>query len=156
MGTSSHIPESTRGYFIACQQFRKLLLLSVVLSCTACDALIDCLDADGPVFDRETLAPAVLNQEYQERVRASIKNEPQDDWFNYEFRLTGKLPEGISTFQSGRTFIIEGTSIEVGEFPVELFVNVSGRGNRVVYSHGTSGLCYTSRSRQFVLDVNPL
>jgi len=135
------------------QRILIIILLSVL---TACDALIDCLDADGPVFDKRTLTVAVLNQEYQESIRARINNEPLDDWFTYRFQLRGQLPKGLSTFQNGRTFLFEGTATELGDFTFELFVDVSSRGDRVTYSTGTSGLCYTSRSQRYELTVDPL
>jgi len=135
---------------------RRILLALSLSVLTACDALIDCLDADGPVFNKRTLTVAVLNQEYQESVRARINNEPLDDWFDYKFQLSGRLPSGLSTFQSGRTFFFEGTATESGDFTLELFVDVSGRGGGVTYSNGSNGLCYTSRSQRYELVVDPL
>jgi len=125
---------------------------------TACDALIDnaldCVDSDGPEFDRRILASPVLNQVYNETLTVRINNEPLDDRFQYDFEILGEPPEGITITQEpgrGRRLFFEGTAVEEGTFELRIFVSVDSSGFET-----TSGLCFTNRSRNFELVVLPV
>jgi len=134
----------------------RLLLVTAVLWLSGCDYIVDCLDGDGPVFNRGSLPSPVLNQVYEETIRVSIENEPRDDWFRYAFEYSGRLPQGISTIANGRDFILTGTPTEMGTFSIEVLVQVRGRDNNPTFSTGTSGLCYTSRAKKYTFSVAPL
>ncbi len=135
-----------------------LIVAAVTLS--GCDLLLDnaldCLDSDGPDFDTRELAMPVLNQVYNEVLTARIENEPRDDRFDYRFELIGELPEGITWRQEeffGRRAFFEGTPVELGTSEFTMLVAVE---ERDLFSQENSGLCFTSRSRRFILDVQPL
>lgn len=130
------------------------------LSVTGCDALLDnaldCLDSDGPEFDKRTIETPVLNQVYQDVVSVRIENEPRDDRFSYDIRVQGSLPAGLIAEQvpsTGRQLFISGTPTELGMFSFTLFVAVE---NGVQGFSDTSGLCYTTRSRIFEVTVAPM
>ena len=136
------------------------LLLAAATLLAGCDALIDnaldCVDSDGPEFDRRILASPVLNQVYNETLTVRISNEPQDDRFLYDFEIVGEPPEGITITQEpgrGRRLFFEGAAIEEGTFELDIFVAVSVSSSSF---EGTSGLCFTSRSRNFELVVSPV
>ena len=136
------------------------VLLFVSFTLSGCDVLfdsaIDCLDSDGPDFDRRTLADPVLNQVYSEILIARIENEPRDDTFDYRFELLGQLPAGITWRQEsplGRRIIFEGTPTEIVTAEFTMLVAVD-EGQLITTTN--SGLCFTSRSRRFTLDVQPL
>ena len=124
-------------------------LIAVVLS--GCDGVIDCLDNDGPVFDKAAIRPAVLNEEYTEIIRASVNNEPQDQRFTYLFQLTGQLPAGITTRVAGQQFLFTGTPTESGSYPLSLFVEVDDGLNAQ-----DSGLCYVNETENYVLVVSEI
>ncbi|MDX1694722.1 MAG: hypothetical protein R3208_13230 [Ketobacteraceae bacterium] len=89
----------------------------------------DCLDGDGPEFTTDNLPNAVLNQEYEARVRVQVDNEPFDDRLSYEFDYEqGELPQGLRFTQFGdeRYLYIEGTPTESGSFRFDVTVRVSG------------------------------
>lgn len=139
---------------------RMTLLLPLLLTLSGCDVLFDsaadCIDSDGPTFNKRTLAQPVLNQVYSETVTASIQNEPRDDRFSYDFDVAGALPTGITWRQlagSSRQVIFEGTPTELGEFQITLLVAVE---EPFLGDSANSGLCYTTRSRKFDLVVQPL
>ncbi len=131
-----------------------LALLLLLVGCdTLFDTAVDCIDDDGPSFVQRQLAMPVLNQTYSEILTVRIDNEPFDDRFFYDFALEGALPEGIMASQrinGGRDLVFEGTATELGTFPFTVFVAVGGGGV------DTSGLCFTSRSRNFELTVAPI
>lgn len=128
---------------------RSYVLIGIATMLVGCDAVVDCLDNDGPVFRTTSLAPATLNQVYQETIRAAVDNEPFDDRFEYDFNIVnGVLPAGLSTTQAGRSFIFTGTPTELGTFNIEINVFVDDGQDAV-----DSGLCFRNRSREFSLVV---
>ena len=142
------------------KSLKAIILLVVSLGLSGCDVLfdsaIDCLDSDGPDFDRRTLTNPILNQVYSELLTARIENEPRDDTFDYRFELIGQLPAGITWRQQaplGRRIIFEGTPTEIVTAEFTMLVAVD-EGPLVTTTN--SGLCFTSRSRRFTLDVQPL
>ncbi|OED41127.1 hypothetical protein AB833_10225 [Chromatiales bacterium (ex Bugula neritina AB1)] len=116
-----------------------------------CDSLVDCLDGDGPIFNKGTLNEGVLNEVYSDTVIASVDNEPRDDRFAYRFTLTGALPAGIQVRQTGRRLLFTGTATDSGDFPLTLFVTVDDG-----LSAFDSGLCYRSRTEDFVLRIREI
>ena len=96
------------------------------------------------------LANPVLNQLYDELILVSIRNEPFDDSFDYQFTLTGELPEGIETESDGRTFRLLGTPIELGEYRFSVRVDVIGTDNLF---NNTNGLCLTTDTRNYIWNI---
>lgn len=120
-------------------QFAAIILLSLALS--GCDSITDCLDNDGPELSPSTLPNPTLNQEYNQVVHVGIRNEPNDDRFNYEFTLSGRIPEGLQSTSAGRDMSIFGTPIELGNFDFSVTVEVV---ERSISSTQTQGLCSTT------------
>jgi len=131
--------------------FTRIGLLLLALSLYGCDAVLDCLDDDGPVFNKGTLEQAVLNQEYADEIVASVRNEPFDARFDYRFVFTGSLPQGVMAFQSGRRFVFEGTPTESGLFRFTLYVEVDDG-----LDPYRSNLCFRSRSTDYRLTVREI
>jgi len=127
---------------------KKYPMLTAVLlssfSLSGCDALfdhaIDCIDNDGPVLNPSVLPNPILNQVYDERVLASIKNEPNDNRFKYEFSLLGTLPEGMQSETGGREIRLFGTPTELGDFNFTIDVEIL---DDSTIGNDTSGLCFT-------------
>ena len=140
---------------------RMLYLVGILTGLlTGCDILfahaLDCLDSDGPEFNKSILAAPVLNQVYQETIVVSINNEPRDDRFNYSFTFRGELPAGLTGMQegsNGRRYFLDGTPTETGTFKFDLFVSVEEPSE---FENNNSGLCYTNRTGNFELTVLPI
>lgn len=115
------------------------LLLSLTLS--GCDTFTDCLDNDGPELSPGTLPNPILNQEYNQVIHVGIRNEPNDDRFNFEFTLSGRIPDGLQTTFAGRDMNIFGTPIELGDFDFSVTVEVVEPSSS---SMQTAGLCSTT------------
>lgn len=115
------------------------ILLSLALS--GCDLITDCLDNDGPELSPATLPNPILNQEYSQVVHVGIRNEPNDDRFDYEFTLSGRIPEGLQTTFAGRDLNIFGTPTELGNFDFSVTVEVV---ESSFSSTQTAGLCSIS------------
>ena len=115
------------------------------------DLAIDCIDRDGPEFNKTLVVAPVLNQVYSESITVSIDNEPLDDRFDYDFAITGELPTGIEVSEIGRQLIFSGTATELGQFPIDISVEVSHRNGNL-----DSGLCFTTASQTYDLSVLPM
>lgn len=124
-----------------------IILVPLLASCHE-NGPYECLDWDGPVFQTDELPNAVLNQEYEAKIQVEVNNEPQDDFFIYDFEVEDDLPEGLEFYQTGdsRVLTIEGTPTETGVFIFEILVRVSG--NR--------DICYHTAREQYVLTVDEI
>jgi len=121
-----------------------MLIAPIALLISSCDffvdAAIDCIDNDEPRLSPNLLPNPILNQTYSEVVQVSIQNEPRDDLFDYQFTLTGALPEGMQTEIAPREIRVFGTPIELGDFNFSVRVDVLDNPGRF---GDTSGLCST-------------
>ncbi|MFK7892191.1 MAG: hypothetical protein AB8B63_15345 [Granulosicoccus sp.] len=121
---------------------------------SACDFLLDkaldCLDNDRPDLRPNALRNPVLNQTYDELVQVSIRNEPRDDTYNYQFFFIGASHDGMQYRSSGREFRLSGTPIELGEFRFSIQVKVSGIPDSF---NDTSGLCSTEDTNNYIWAV---
>jgi len=133
-----------------------LMLAMLQSSCDVfLDAAIDCLDGDRPQFNRSVLPNPILNQAYRELIQASIRNEPYDDRFIYDFTVSGRLPAGLVTEIVNRDVLVIGTPTELGTFTLGLFVEVR-LSSSSAYNHADNGLCSTRYSRNFELVVSAM
>lgn len=151
---------SLPGSMMRCRATRRLntMVMTKIFSAliclgllTGCDAVLDCLDNDGPVFNKVELRPAVLNQVYSDSIIASVRNEPQDQRFDYQFSLSGQLPAGIVADPVAQNLVFRGTPTVAGEFPFKLYVEVDDG-----LDAQQSGLCFVSRTSDFVLRVSEI
>lgn len=126
-----------------------VMLFGALLACMlpGChEHVADCLDGDGPEFSTDNLPNAVLNQQYEARIRVQIENEPFDDLFFYDFDYEqSELPEGLRFMQydAERYLYIEGTPTESGRFVLEVAVRVGG----------SPDLCYYRNRETYTLLV---
>ena len=126
------------------------MIAVMVMFLSAChDHVSDCLDGDGPEFSTDNLPNAVLNQEYEARIRVQVRNEPFDDSFFYDFDYgQWELPRGLRFVQydSERYLYIVGTPTEAGVFRFDVSVRVGA----------SVDLCYYRTSESFSLLVTEL
>ncbi len=129
---------------------KTLTFVGIGLTLIGCDAVLDCVDNDGPVFSTDpTLPAAILNQQYLQTIQASVRNEPRDDRFDYDFTIiNGALPPGITTESSSGLYTLRGTATELGTYNFEINVFIDDG-----LDPTSSGLCFRNRSREFELVV---
>lgn len=144
---------------------RILVILICALSLMSCDVILDeafdCIDNDRPYFTQNAIPDAILNQEYSASIKGAIKREPNDDRYNYAFRLEGQLPAGIATdHQLGsRTINITGTPTELGSYPFVLKVIVTEPESYYDFDQSEESyddgddLCRNTHEQRYVLEV---
>lgn len=140
----------------------KYFIVIALLFISGCDivvdALFDCIDGDGPEFDPHSLPTAVLNEEYYAKITASIRNEPGDSLYDYDFDWEGDLPAGLTlrTPADDRVAIIEGTPTEYGDFHFTLKVKVRLQDyawSRINEQDYDGNLCYDREVEDYTLHV---
>lgn len=104
---------------------RSVIKFSVLFLLIA--SLFSCCVIEELEFDKTTLPDAVLNQEYNVTITASVKNNPDDDSFDYDFILIGSLPDGLFFTKdlNNRRVIISGTPTSQGTYILTLKGKVS-------------------------------
>ena len=139
-----------------------IIVMLLVSSLTGCDVfesiLGDCIDFDGPEFNKSSIPSAVLNETYDVTITASINNEPNDSLYGYTISLIGSLPAGVTIYKDSneRTIQIIGTPTEIGLFNFKLKVEVTEPYNDYYSYDEEYGLCYTEHEENYVLVVNAI
>ncbi len=145
-------------YFMKC-----ILIISITVFLPACDVVedkvIDCVNFDKPEFNTDSLHDAVLNQAYSASIVVEIKNNPDDEYYDYEFYLkAGNLPDGLKLVQEGYEPIafIEGTPITPGyyEFIIEIHAIDPYYYRKEYYYWNESDLCEEYNERVYSITVN--
>jgi len=135
------------------------LTIACVFFLSACDPLtdllFDCIDNDGPVLSPRQIIDPVLNQSYTSIITASINNEPYDDRFRYDIRVSRGLPAGLTAEVFNREVRIGGAATELGTYSVTVDVSVEDKfGSNNSNDQGTaSGLCRYNNSRTYNFTV---
>lgn len=126
-----------------------ILIFLVGFITSSCEDIVNNLIECG-VKDVElkakVLKKATLNQNYFEVIKAGVKNDNDDDSYQYSFSYDGALPDGITASSSGRSFELRGIATEVGTFTFQVNVDVA-------FGSDTA-TCYESASNSYTLVVN--
>ena len=105
-------------------------LLSVVflLMFSGCEDIInsavECSIKDVKL-ENKTLRIGTVGRNYYETISANVKNDPNDDYYLYDFFITGKLQKGLQFYTEGHELVINGVPEEVGTIGFELTVEVT-------------------------------
>ncbi len=143
--------------------FRLPIALLSTLLLSACspltDLLFDCIDDDGPELSPRVIPNPVLNQSYDVRITASIKNEPYDDSFRYDIQVSQTLPPGLTVDVFERQIRITGAATELGSYTFDVGVTIDdpyhthGDDYYDGYNGTSSGLCRHHTQRMYHLNV---
>ncbi len=129
-----------------------LLLLLSVLAFSSCDDVLDCVINVRPELHEKSLAVGFVSEYYSEIITAEIKNEPNDDDYDYYFDVTGRLPEGIIvSYNRYREVVLKGIPIESGRFTIEVFLEA--RPEDDYYGRINGPMCSDHTSRTYVLTI---
>lgn len=62
--------------------------------------------------------------DYDQGVKAEIRNDPNDNSYQYFFNITGTVPPGLDTYVDGRTIHFAGKATTVGHYEFKVSVRV--------------------------------
>ena len=90
----------------------------------SCEDIIDCIINKIPVLNYKALKVGTVNEFYSDYISAEIKNEPNDNSYDYYFGVSDNLPVGLEWYVENRKVVFEGIPLETGrfEFKIELYV----------------------------------
>jgi len=133
-------------------------LLFFVFLFFGCQDILECIVNKRPELSDRSLAAAYVNQLYNEKITADIKNEPMDNSYNYYFQIVGELPEGIEYTINYREIILEGKPLVSGSYKFTVKLSAEQKNN---YSedcesnfNDCDGLCEESTSRAYNITVH--
>ncbi len=132
------------------QLFRYGFLAFFALVFSSCDEVYECVFNINPEIHQRQLLVGVVGERYEDRITAEVRNDVNDNAYDYFFDIIGELPPGIFVDFNRRSVEIFGIPEEAGNyrFQVELFVE------RFDYDgFDGSPTCSESTIREFTLQV---
>ncbi|TWO32811.1 hypothetical protein E1J38_008065 [Seonamhaeicola sediminis] len=141
------------------RQYLYYLLSMFFIFFASCDDVLDCIINVRPELQNKSLEFARVDQFYLETISAEVKNEPNDNGYNYYFTVTGNIPKGIEVYYDYRKVIFEGTPIEKGRFTIRVSLYVESldecyyddfEGRTICHDP----LCTNNTSRAYTLSIH--
>lgn len=124
-----------------------ILFILVVSGCEdIINSAIECSIKDIKL-ESKTLRIGAVGRNYYETISANVKNDPNDEYYSYEFFITGKLQNGLQFYTEGNKLVINGVPEVVGTISFQLKVEVTLDDEEL-------GLCRETSKRTYELTVN--
>lgn len=123
----------TRRYFFC---FSVVSLIALSIAFTSCNELADCVASASPELQTKTFPVATVGTSYDQGVTAEIRNDANDNDYQYFFDITGQIPPGLSRYVNNRTLHFAGTPTQAGQFTFTVKVHV----DPPAYYDGDGGL----------------
>ncbi|MUU76895.1 hypothetical protein [Winogradskyella endarachnes] len=121
----------------------------------SCDTIVDCIINKRPEIPNKSFTVGNIGYYYQDDITAEIKNEPNDNYYDYYFDVYGNLPDGLDLYTDYRTLSIEGVPETSGSFTftIQLYVDPPE-----YYDEDSQewedNLCSHSTSKEFTILIN--
>ena len=105
-----------------------LFSIVLLLTLSGCEDLInsavECSIKDVKL-ESKTLRVGAIGRNYYETISANVKNDPNDDYYSYDFFIRGELQKGLQYYTEGNELVINGVPEEAGTIGFELTVEVT-------------------------------
>ena len=85
---------------------------------------MDCIINVRPELHDVNLKDGRIDYYYFDKITAEIKNEPNDNSYDYYFDVYGDIPAGLDIIYDYREVIFEGIPTESGRFTFRVHLNV--------------------------------
>ncbi len=134
------------------KRYLPIILLIPFFSLSGCDDVLDCIINVRPELHAKTLAIGFVDEYYSETITAEIKNEVNDNDYDYYFDVTGKLPRGVEVFYNRRREVVfKGVPTESGRFTIDVYLEVTPHYNEFGRDNGP--LCSDNTSKSYTLAI---
>ncbi|MFD1315716.1 hypothetical protein [Namhaeicola litoreus] len=123
------------------------LIIGFLLPFLSCEAIIDDAINCGPkdaVLEKKQLRVGKVNVNYVDSIKASVKNEPGDDDYPYNFFIEGNLPKGLYGEVYRNKLDILGIPTEAGSFRINITVSVT---------FGEDPTCSKSTTESYIISI---
>lgn len=140
------------------RKFTTIIILTSFFLLTTCDDLLDCIINVSPELHDKTLLVGNVDEYYSDNITAEIKNEVNDNGYDYYFDVSGNLPEGIEVFyDTYRKVVLKGIPRESGRFRFTVYLDVVALEGYYYDDFGNEvhddPLCTDSVSKTYVLAI---
>lgn len=140
------------------KNYVSIILLIFFFSFTGCEDVVDCIINVRPELHDKVLAIGFVDEYYFENITAEIKNEAQDNSYDYYFNVSGRLPEGIEVYyDTYREVTFEGVPKESGRFRITVSLEVVALDGYYYDEFGNTrfndNLCEDFTSKTYVLAI---
>lgn len=136
-------------------KFLRIIPLILCFLFFGCEDILECIINKRPEIPNKNFVVGYVNHFYTDDFKSEIKNEPQDNDYDYYYEFYGDLPEGLEFYTDYRTVIIEGTPLEQGTFEFTIYLNVDPP---EYYDEDSDqyedSLCTDSTSKEFSITIN--
>ncbi|WP_406683619.1 hypothetical protein N1F78_13135 [Seonamhaeicola sp. MEBiC1930] len=139
------------------KQFFPIVLTFSFFLFTGCEDVLECIINIRPELENKSLVHGHVDEFYFESISAEIKNEPNDNVYDYYFSVSGNIPEGIELFYDYREVVFEGIPKETGRFTLRVSLTAEAI---VEYYYDEFGneyyhdpLCSNNTSRVYTLVI---
>ena len=134
-----------------------IILLFSFFSFNSCENVVDCIINVRPVLSDKKLAIGGVNQYYSEIISAQIKNEPQDDAYDYYFDVRGEIPDGLEVIIDYRDVYIEGMPTKAGRYTFTVYLDVDALNEYYYDENGNErfddSLCTDNTSKTYTIAI---
>lgn len=140
------------------KQYIPIILLFSFFTLSNCEDVVDCIINVRPELQDKVLAIGFVDEFYFDSIAAEVKNDAQDNNYDYYFNVSGRLPEGIEVFyDTYREVTFEGVPKESGRFRITVSVEVVALDAYYYDDFGNEifddNLCEDYTSKTYVLAV---
>lgn len=139
------------------KQYLSFVLLFSFLLFTSCEDILECIINVRPELSQRELNNAFVDEYYFDTITAEVKNEPNDNGYDYYFSVSGNVPRGLDVIYEYRRIIFEGFPTEPGRYTIRVSLNVEAFNEFYYDDFGNERyhdpLCTNNTSRVYTLVV---
>ena len=135
-----------------------LTVLSFFFLFNSCENVLDCIINVRPELHDVNLKEGHLDHYYFDKITAEIKNEPNDNSYDYYFNVSGNIPAGLDVIYDYREVVLEGIPTESGRFTFRVHLDVDPYNDHYYDEFGNvvydDALCTDSTSKTYTLVIH--
>lgn len=99
-------------------------IVFILYTTFSCSELIDCIASTKPELKSKSLSLGYTGQPYSNFIEASVKNDSNDDDYDYHFSISGSYPPGMTYFEQNRRLYFSGAANQGGTYTFKVTVTI--------------------------------
>lgn len=99
-------------------------IVFILFTTYSCSELIDCIASTKPELKSKSLSLGYTGQPYSNFIEASVKNDSNDDDYDYHFSISGNFPPGMTYFEQNRRLYFSGAANQGGTYTFKVTVTI--------------------------------
>lgn len=140
------------------KQYSSIIILLSFFTLTNCENVVDCIINVRPELSNNILEVGEVDRFYYDKITAQIKNEPNDNNYDYYFDIVGEVPRGLDIIYNYREVAFEGVPLEAGRFSFKVYLDVESYNNYYYDDFGNryydDELCTNNTQKTYTIIIN--